>query len=257
MTSSLITQAVFESDFNRALSTRFAAANKRHGLLLLCSFDGELAKIARQTSDPLLQRIRTQFFREALYEKAGAGHWLAAELITTFSTRQSLFRDLEGLIEAHECSQDQEASSAARWDGFCQRQSVLFQLARSYLTDRPIETEKQFFHQCGLAYGGALLLCEKWHQSDPAAETGGLDEFGDAGGGMEQFQQIAAAAFSELKSQLQAVSPVARAAILPLALVPPYLDLFQASDKTAKQPIDLHPARKAWILWRAARRGFR
>ena len=231
----------FQTDFNRTLSARFAPLDKRQRLLLLCALDFELAKIRHQTTDPMLRRIRTQFWREALFENNGGGHALAKQMIECFSSDPLLFSELEQLLEVHEQFQDSEPSFETYKAEYCQRQAVLFQLATTCLEGvMPIA----FYERCGRAYGGAQLLCQKVQK--PYEQEKYSKEL------LDQTQN----AYAELKQDLHAVETHIRAAVLPLALVPPYLDLFQASDRAGSQPIDLHPVRKAWVLWRAARNGF-
>ena len=235
----------FEIDFNRALSSRFAPREKRQSLRLLSALDSELAKIRYQTSDPLLQRIRTQFWREALFEQDGGGHALARQMIDCFATAPSLFAELEQLIDVHEEFQDREPSFETYKAEYSQRQGVLFQLATMCLGGREGIMPRAFYEQCGRAYGSAQLLCQKAPELHD--QTIYLEEL------LDQTQN----AYAEMKQDLLVIDQPVRIAVLPLALVPPYLDLFQTSDRAGSQPIDLHPVRKAWVLWRAARNGFK
>ncbi len=244
MNKSPTTQDVFQTDFNRALCARFAPSEKRQGLVQFCALDAELAKIPHQTSDPLLQRIRTQFWRDALFAQEGAGHQLASEMVTTFKADHPLFETLEDLIIAHEHYQGLEGTSTSSWELYCKRQSVLFKLATTYLGEGSDQMDQSFYEQCGTAYGGAHFLCVNNSQSLKNNEE------------KENVYQQAMSAYAAVIADLASLVPSVRAAVLPLALVPPYLNLFQTSDKVQAQPIDLHSARKTWILWRAARKGF-
>ncbi len=244
MNKSPTIQDVFQTDFNRALSARFAPNEKRRGLVQFCALDAELAKIPYQTSDPLLQRIRTQFWREALFEQEGAGHQLASEMITTFKADQHLLETLEDLIITHEHYHGIEETPTSSLELYCKRQSVLFKLATTYLVGISDQMDPSFYEQCGTAYGSAHFLCINNSQPREVKEE------------IENVYQQAKSAYAAVMADLASLVPPVRAAVLPLALVPPYLDLFQTSDKVQNQPFDLHPARKAWILWRAARKGF-
>ncbi|MCP4936582.1 MAG: hypothetical protein GY927_20880 [bacterium] len=239
------TQHFLQIDFDRAISARFVPAGKRRGMHLLCALDMELGKIRYQTSDPLLRRIRTQFWREALFETSGAGHKLASILIEHFSEQTVLFNKLENMICAFEKRQDEDFSLAKLFYDNCEQQVVLFDLYWTYLSTSDALVNTRFFQQCGLAYGGASLLATEKRQ------------FQNNKRDMAMFYDQTQDAFTSIRADLSALDPSLRAAILPLALVAPYLDLFQRSDKALTQSIDLHPARKAWILWRAARKGFR
>jgi phytoene synthase len=58
------------NDYDRWFSTLFAPAEKRAALLALYAFNLELARAAEQVREPMLGRIRLQWWREALAEAA-------------------------------------------------------------------------------------------------------------------------------------------------------------------------------------------
>ena len=206
--------------------------------------DAELAKIRSQASDPMLRAIRTQFWREALYENEGGGHELARDLIACFSADQLMFAKLDRLILAHEKFQDEEALLETLSKEYCERQAALFELAHSYLLGGESERSCDFYLQCGKAYGGGQFICR--HR--PLFI--GNEEHG------QRLLHQTGVALEEISADLRKLAPRGRAAVLPLALAAPYLDLYQTSDRAGGQAIDLHAARKLWLLWRAIRKGF-
>ena len=243
MNTSESTERVFQYDFDRALSARFVPVEKRQGLHLLLIFDHELEKIRYQTSDPILRRIKMQFWREALVDKHGSGADLAKQLIECFGENPPMLERLEELIDVHEKFVDEQSSPTELWDETNQRHSVLFKLAVYYLNPSEKNEQDRFFENCGLVYGGITQLCK------PATSKQQGDEID------RLFNQMKDA-FESLKSDLVGLRSAARPAVLPIALVPSYLHLFEASDRTGAKLIDLHPVKKSWVLWRTMRKGF-
>ncbi len=106
--------SVRETDRDRFLAALFAPEPARRGLLALLAFDHELARTRYVTSEPMLARIRLQWWREAVREAASTdkprsqpvveslgetmrGHGLAPEqLIALIDTREE---EIEGVLD--------------------------------------------------------------------------------------------------------------------------------------------------------------
>ena len=236
---------VFQYDIDRAISTRFTPREKRHGLLLLVWFDHELAKIRHQTSEPLLRRIRLQFWRDALDGKEGSGTDFAKQLTDHFVSVSSSGIKIADLVEIHEKFVEEQNSTGLLWNEYNERQAVLFRLASQYLD--PVGTKgiaDSFFDHCGVAYGGAQQLCRYMLTQRQTPEE------------VENVMEQIASARNALAADLAKISLYGRPGILPLALVSPYLHLFQRAQSTAIETTDLHPLKKSWLMWRAMRKGF-
>src|SRR6478609_2559596 len=94
------------ADRDRFLAALFAPEPQRHGLLTLLAFDHELARTRTVTREPMLARIRLQWWREAVAEAAGNGKPRAQPVVESLSETarrhrlpQQLFIDL---IDARE-----------------------------------------------------------------------------------------------------------------------------------------------------------
>jgi phytoene/squalene synthetase len=61
------------ADRDRFLAALFAPEPARTGLLALLAFDHELARTRTVTREPMLARIRLEWWREAVAEAAGSG----------------------------------------------------------------------------------------------------------------------------------------------------------------------------------------
>ena len=94
------------ADRERFLGALFAPEPQRRGLLALLAFDHELARTRSVTREPMLARIRLEWWREAMAEAAGAGKPRAQPIVDALAEtvcRHGLaFESLVDLIDARE-----------------------------------------------------------------------------------------------------------------------------------------------------------
>jgi phytoene/squalene synthetase len=94
------------ADRDRFLAALFAPEPARRGLLALLAFDHELARTRTVTREPLLARIRLEWWREAAAEAAGTARPRAQPIVESLSEtarRHGLgFDSLVALIAARE-----------------------------------------------------------------------------------------------------------------------------------------------------------
>lgn len=94
------------ADRERFLGALFAPEPQRSGLLSLLAFDHELARTRSVTREPMLARIRLEWWREAIAEAAGSGKPRAQPIVEALSEtvrRHGLEREaLVRLIDARE-----------------------------------------------------------------------------------------------------------------------------------------------------------
>lgn len=76
---------VRRADRDRFLAALFAPEPQRRGLLTLLSFDHELARTRTVTREPMLARIRLEWWREAVAEAAGQGKPRAQPIVEALS----------------------------------------------------------------------------------------------------------------------------------------------------------------------------
>jgi phytoene synthase len=97
---------VRKADRERFLAALFAPEPQRSGLLALLAFDHELARSRLVTREPLLARIRFEWWREAAREAAGAGKPRAQPIVESLSEtarRHGLAAEaLVALVDARE-----------------------------------------------------------------------------------------------------------------------------------------------------------
>jgi len=94
------------ADRDRFLAALFAPEPQRRGLLALLAFDHELSRTRSVTREPMLARIRLEWWREAVAEAAGDGKPRAQPIVEALSEtvrRHHLVEEGFGtLIDAHE-----------------------------------------------------------------------------------------------------------------------------------------------------------
>ncbi|OFW97280.1 MAG: hypothetical protein A3D94_18950 [Alphaproteobacteria bacterium RIFCSPHIGHO2_12_FULL_66_14] len=101
-----VLDTVRAADRDRFLAALFAPDPARRGLLALLAFDHELARTRIVTREPMLARIRLEWWREAVAEAAGSGQPRAqpiVESLSEISRRHGLGAErLTALIDARE-----------------------------------------------------------------------------------------------------------------------------------------------------------
>src|SRR5215475_10925426 len=80
-----VLDTVRRADRDRFLGALFAPEPQRRGLLALLAFDHELARTRSVTREPLLARIRLQWWRDAVAEAAGGGKPRAQPIVEALS----------------------------------------------------------------------------------------------------------------------------------------------------------------------------
>lgn len=97
---------VRDSDRDRFLGALFAPEPRRSGVFALLAFDHELGRTRSVTKEPMLARIRLEWWREAMAEAAGSGKPRAQPIVEvlaeTIRRHGIALESLVELIDAHE-----------------------------------------------------------------------------------------------------------------------------------------------------------
>lgn len=101
-----VLETVRDADRDRFLAALFAPEPARSDLLALLAFDHELARTPTVTREPMLARIRLQWWREAVAEAAASGMPRAQPIVESLSETVRRHRlapeRLDALIDARE-----------------------------------------------------------------------------------------------------------------------------------------------------------
>ncbi len=147
---------VRRADPDRYFSALFAPAETRPLLCALYALNHELARVAESVSEPMLGRIRLQWWREALIEARAMKprrHDVVEAMATVFSARDLPTELVDRLIDARllDASGDQFADCAALEDYLDRTSGTLVRLAARIL-DGGERLESAAMH-AGVAYG--------------------------------------------------------------------------------------------------------
>jgi phytoene synthase len=263
---------VHEHDRDRWLASLFAPAEKRPHLHALYAFNIEIARIRDVVSDPMPGEIRMQWWTDALEGETRGdveAHPVADALLDTIAKCGLPRRGFTALIEArrfdlyHDPMPD-VAALISYCDATC---SFLFRGAIKILS---AQTADEAAHYSGIATAITALL--RALPRDAAREqcfvpADLLAKHGTSPADVLARQNLPGlrAAFAELRTLarehlaqaravLPSLAPEIPAALLPLALVPLYLDAMERRDYDPFTTIDVPRWRRQWQLWRESRR---
>jgi NADH dehydrogenase [ubiquinone] 1 alpha subcomplex assembly factor 6 len=104
--SSPLAETLRRYDRDRYLAALFVPADRRAAVFALYAFNHEIAKTREVVSEPLLGRIRLQWWREAIEEAYGSGPFRAHEVMTPLTAAirgHGLSREhLDAMVDARE-----------------------------------------------------------------------------------------------------------------------------------------------------------
>ena len=214
-----------DGDKDRFLADLFAPAEMRRHLHALQAFNLEIANVRLRVTEPMAGEIRLQWWREVIAgERPGEGSPVAAALLDTVSRRELSGAALLRIIDAQEFDlADEPMAALAALEGYAaETAGTLFQLSAQLLAGGELAAYEAASRPAGAAYGLATMRREAV--------------------GARAWKSHARIYLDEATAKLPALPADARAAFLPLALVPLYLTREDAGQW-----------RRQWTLWRAAR----
>lgn len=260
---------------DRYLGALLAPVQARDDLVTLATFAAELGRIVATTREPLAGEIRLQWWRDTLLAAdgdAGAGTPLAIDMRAVIERRRLSAADLHALIDARAADlyDDPVATEAELVERLAGSEGRLFALAARVLGNEGGEAAAALTATAGVAYGLARRLAlpafrplrDAMISREARAAVGLGDDLAqdDADVVRRAFDALAVRAGAQdaaVQGELNAYDRVMRHALLPLAMVRPYLraqQRRQAGDGRDRAP---SPLARAWTIWRAHRRNRR
>ncbi|MEQ1669404.1 MAG: squalene/phytoene synthase family protein [Hyphomicrobium sp.] len=249
---------------DRYMAALLSPPEHRAGLIALAAFAADIEKISSQVTEPQIGEIRIQWWRDAISaDAARSGHPVADELFEAVR-RYGLPRvRIDDFLDAHVHAlyADAPADDAQLQLELDLREGVLFALAAHVLGERDLNPSHGLIHDAAQAYGLARLGL-----SLPYALSRGRVPLPPAylsDAANPDWRRAIAEMSVRARDRLQHVSSAYRAqpaavktALLPLALVEPYLRALSAgAHDPARDVADIAPLTRVWRLAKTHVRG--
>ena len=248
--------AARELDYDRYLSALLAPSHARDGLMALAAFHGEIARIPLTVREPGVGDIRLQWWRDALAVPAGTATGNpVADAMRDVARVQALPVDkLVGMIDAYGTELEAGAlTMGAAVDAHAAAtQGAMLLLAAQMVGSASPSTHPLLF-AAGQAEGRVQIL-----RALPALKTKGRNPFGDADVAalVPPLLQQAKAELAQARQLATAAPATILPAILPLALLEPYLAALEdLGSHVADRRADISALTRVWRLLKASALG--
>ncbi len=228
---------------DRYLSALLAPAHIRGDLIALAAFAGEVGRVPAFVSEPMMGRIRLQWWRERIEAGTSSGHPIATAALAAIERHNLPKSRFIDLIDAHDDTLDDApfADDGALHSYLLRTHGTLF-VCEGLI--RGFTIEPTLARHAALAYGLSRHLLELFATISHGRQFLPMDRLANAGLSAERVQsderktlimeQVAADVAKDAHRFLVAVrlsartlSRAQRRGFLPLALVEPYLRLFE------------------------------
>ena len=263
---------VREADKDRFLAALFAPADRRRDLLALYAFNAEVAAVQGKVCEPLAGEVRLRYWHDLIAHAGEPGANPVALALLETVKRHALPRQLLlDLLEARRFDvYDETFSTRADLEDYASKtSSILIELAQRILGD-PGETDLELARPAGIAYAitglarsfafhasrGKIFLPEEILAAHGAARADILaGQSSDAlRSALADFRQQARSHLERIRNGVGELPDLLVPALLPIALVRPYLARMERADyEPFRTAVEVPPWRKQWLLWRAAR----
>jgi 15-cis-phytoene synthase len=267
---------VREHDKDRYLAGLLAPSAARKHLFALYAFNYEIARIRELVHEPMPGELRLQWWRDALVGQARGDverHPAASAIVATIDKFSLPRAQCLELIDARTFDlYDDAMPNMAQFEIYCDSTAgALFRLAVTLLAGRELQGIAEPLQHAGRAYAiTGLLRAFALHASrgqvylplDVLARHGVAREDIVSGKGatslpaaLAEIRALARGHYQEASRRMASLPREGLPALLPLELVPLYLDRMEEPDYDPfKTPVELPQWRRQWRLWRAARR---
>ncbi len=252
---------------DRYLAALLAPRDVRDDLIALAAFAGEIGRIPAFVNEPMMGRVRMQWWRERIEDGSSGGHPIAAAVIATVNRYRLPKATLINLIDAHEKTLDDVPfADDATFEGYLQAtHGTLFEFDQLV---RGLPPAPRLIAAAAAAYGIARHLIEL-----PATLAQGrvllpVNRLQLAGMSVEELREgiinrcsiapILNGLAADARGQLAVVRAgqrhldrKQRRSFLPVALVEPYLRLLERHGLRNREAVDLGPLTRIVRLWSA------
>jgi phytoene synthase len=251
------------------LACLFAPQDARKHIHALYAFAKETADVSGKVTQPLLGEMRLQWWIDALESGAAQGEGARANpvadaLIDTIERFALPRNEFVALAEAHVVDlYDDRMPTWTALEDYCRATaSAPMRWAAHILGADLLAPSARAFEEAGVALGLARILRalaesreqEKFLPNEAFARDGGPEtRGGELRPVLRKMQALAQAHYDEARRLARDLGP-ARAALLPAATAPLYLERLARSDYDPyRPPREPSPLRRQWRIWRASR----
>jgi 15-cis-phytoene synthase len=242
----LIRQAAKDGEPDRYLAATLAPAEVRDDLITLAAFLAEIGRIGRDVSDPRIGEIRVQWWRDAL--DAGRNGALSgnpiADRFADVVVRHKLSQDaIHGLLDAnvHGLYGGAPPSVAALQQDLILREAAAFQFAAHILGAAPGRDNAGMCDDAGLAYGLARLGRHVPYAlafgREPLPPQWTVDSQSEMRAAVVHLATLSRACLERVKGGWHDASMELKSALLPVALVEPYLRVLEKPGHDAAHDV--------------------
>lgn len=261
--------------FDRYLAALLAPLPYRQDLLSLAAFVGEIERIPLVISDPALGEIRFRWWLDWLDDQRDlergdlrTGNPVADVFADVIRRRQLPIGKLRDMVDARalELYAEPFEDGPALGDFLAKTGGASFELAARIITgDGSVETDREFLDTAnafGRAFGCTVQLMRlpqlasrgRWGlgADGEAIDATGLiqPEVRDKADAVRLATITKAHGLLEQARQLRSGYKGAQcAAVLPAALVEPYLKVLEKQDDWLRETADIAPLSRVWRLW--------
>jgi 15-cis-phytoene synthase len=250
----IVETAARANALDRYLAARLAPRSARGDLIALAAFMGETARIVATAREPMVGEMRLQWWRDALSAARGVGATgspIADALRATMSRHALPADSFVALLDARSRALEPgfATDAAALYRYLDETEGIGFRLAGRILGVPESRASEGTLFAAGQAYGRvqllrALPLMLSSRVSPPNARL--VNDWA------ERLRAVSSDARSWLqrtRAQLN-IAPEAFAAVLPVALVEPYLAALQGGGPDrARRRAEISPLARVWRLW--------
>jgi phytoene synthase len=249
------------------LSALLGARAERAGLVALAAYLGEIGRIAVQPTEAMVGIIRLQWWREAIEAGQPTGNPVADAMIDAVSRHSLPLAVVLAPLDAHDHLVTEGAlSEEHELQAYIQATTTQpFALAAMIARRAGADAGEPLLASTGEAYGRVWLAARlpyflaAGRLPLPLTRLGGADLRAGGAQAMRAVHEAtdllineASAAMSRARPLFAAADGPTQSAILPLALVEPYLRALQKPGRDGlRQPAEISPLLRASRLWLA------
>lgn len=245
-------------DYDRYLAALLAPRGAREGLMILAAFHGEIARVPASVREPTMGAIRLQWWREVLEAPPAeaTGSPVADSVIRLIAAGRLRRDEMASIIDAYEeLLRPGSLASRAHIDSFTDAsQGAAFLLAGGILDRGAGDDASRLITAAARCYGRVQLLralpilLDKGHNN---LATGSVCDWGPI---VQPIVADARSYLAEVRRSVPLASATLRHAILPVALVEPYLRVLQGlGPRIAFEQAQISPLSRVWRIYIAKR----